>query len=106
MERQYLFTERAHLMCPDMTFGIAASVCAGFDPAKVTECAEKLSLAHPFLRAVIGHEEKTNAFFYDVGDTSKTEVIIKGGEISGLGSDEIISESESGKEGNSLEHQE
>lgn len=34
MERQYLFTERAHLMCPDMTFGIAASVHGGFDAKK------------------------------------------------------------------------
>ena len=26
MERQYLFTERAHLMCPGMCFGVAGLI--------------------------------------------------------------------------------
>lgn len=55
---------------------------------------QKLSLAHPFLRAVIGHEEENNTFFYDVGGSSKTEVIIKDGDISGLEDADIISEYE------------
>lgn len=94
MKRQYLFTERAHLMCPDMTFGIAAAVGARFDEAKVRETAEKLSWAHPFLRAVIGHEMENNAYFYDVGDTSKVEVIIKDEDISGIDAPDIIAEYE------------
>jgi len=75
---EYIFTERAHLMCPNMCFGIVASVNKSFDRNLVEKTVEKLSTAHPFLRALIACDEKANAYFYDVTDESKVEVIFAG----------------------------
>lgn len=51
---QYLLTERAHLMCPNMCFGILFSLGGAYDRAKAEAVLQALSAAHPFLRAVIG----------------------------------------------------
>ena len=44
---QYLFTERAHLMCPHMNFGIAMAVRHPFDENRIRETIGRLSAAHP-----------------------------------------------------------
>ena len=79
MMKQYIFTERAHLMCPSMYFGIAEVIESSFDPANLHAVFDKLAIAHPFLRAVLGHEESTNQFFYKITDKSKIEIIFKDG---------------------------
>lgn len=38
MKMEYLFTERAHLACPNMCFGIAASLGKTFDKERIEEC--------------------------------------------------------------------
>ena len=81
-------------MCPNMCFGIVASVNKSFDRNLVEKTVEKLSAAHPFLRALIACDEKANAYFYDVTYESKVEVIFAGklGEgTSCVESNEIIS---------------
>ncbi len=78
---QYIFTERAHLMCPHMYFGIAMAVCRPFDETRIRETMEKLSAAHPFLNALLGYEKEKNAYFYRVTDTSQAELLLKDREI-------------------------
>ena len=53
---QYLFTERAHLMCPNMCFGIVLSVSCPYGEDKIRASADLLAAAHPFLNALLGYE--------------------------------------------------
>lgn len=75
---EYLFTERAHLVCPNMCFGIAASLGKAFDKERIEESVARLAEAHPFLRARVGVENPTNSYFYDVKEFSQVEVIYAG----------------------------
>ena len=89
---QYLFTERAHLMCPHMNFGIAMAVCQPFDEARIRETMEKLSAAHPFLKALLGYEKDKNAYFYRVTDTPQAELLLKDREIGGTDDPAVLDE--------------
>ena len=42
---QYIVTERAHLMCPNMHFGIKARIAASYDKEKVQTALEALTSA-------------------------------------------------------------
>ncbi len=75
---EYLFTERAHLVCPNMCFAIAASLGKAFDKDRIEESITKLAEAHPFLRSRLGYEKETNSYFYDVKEQSQVEVIFAG----------------------------
>ncbi|MBO4900665.1 MAG: hypothetical protein J5509_10295 [Lachnospiraceae bacterium] len=88
MER--IFTERAHLMCPHMTFGIAMSTETSYDEARVKKCFDVLAEKHPFLRTVIGHDEKDNSFIYDVTDTSKIDLILCDESLTGVDDPALI----------------
>ena len=68
---EYLFTERAHLACPNMCFAIAASLGKAFDKKRIEKTVARLAEAHPFLRARLGYEKETNAYFYDVKEQSQ-----------------------------------
>ena len=83
---EYLFTERAHLACPNMCFGIAASLGKVFDKERIEETVARLAEAHPFLRARVGVENATNSYFYDVKEQSQVQVIFAG-EICGVAGD-------------------
>ena len=89
---EYLFTERAHLMCPNMCFGMAAVVNASYDENLIKTASDKLSAAHPFLNALLGYEEDTNRYFYNVGEKSQIKISLPGGEISGISAPEIFTE--------------
>ncbi len=75
---EYLFTERAHLVCPNMCFGIAASLGKALDKERIEKTVLGLVKAHPFLRARLGYEKETNSYFYDVKEQSQVEVIFVG----------------------------
>ena len=60
---EYLFTERAHLACPNMCFAIAASLGKAFDKDRIEESITKLAEAHPFLRSRLGYEKETTGIF-------------------------------------------
>ena len=75
---EYLFTERAHLACPNMCFAIAASLGKAFEKERIEECLVGLVGAHPFLRSRLGYEKETNSYFYDVKEQSQVEVIFAG----------------------------
>ena len=73
-----LFTERAHLACPNMCFSIAASLGKVFDKERVEGTVARLAEVHPFLRARLGYEKEANSYFYDVKEQSQVEVIFAG----------------------------
>lgn len=75
---EYLFTERAHLVCPNMCFAIAASLGKAFDKKRIEETVARLAEAHTFLRARLGYEKETNSYFYDVKEQAQVEVIFTG----------------------------
>ena len=45
--KKYLFTERAHYMCPNMHFGIIANIGKEFDEERLSESIKALKAAHP-----------------------------------------------------------
>lgn len=73
MNRQYIRSERAHYMCPNMHFGIRFSLHSVFEPQKIREILELLAAAHPFLRALVQREDGTDNLFYNVTDESKIQ---------------------------------
>ena len=75
---EYLFTERAHLVCPNMCFAIAACLGKSFDKERIDETVARLAEAHPFLRARLGYEKESNSYFYDVKEQTQVEVIYAG----------------------------
>ena len=75
---EYLFTERAHLVCPNMCFGVAASLGKAFDKERIEETVTRLAESHPFLRARLGYEKETNSYFYDVKEQRQVQVIFAG----------------------------
>ena len=85
---EYLFTERAHLVCPNMCFAIAASLGKAFDKERIEEAVGKLGEAHPFLRSRLGFENATNSYFYDVKELSQVQVIYAGEICGGAGDDD------------------
>ena len=91
---EYIFTERAHLMCPNMEFGIVMRVKSSFDKSKVKDSIAVLSEAHPFLKSLLGYDEQKNTYFYNITDESKTELIIKQNEIYSIEDEEVIREYE------------
>ncbi len=89
---QYLFTERAHLMCPHMNFGIVMSVRVPYDKERIRKALEQLSAAHPFLNALLGYEQDKNAYHYQVTDQPTTELKLKNREIPDEGDPEVLRE--------------
>lgn len=79
-----IFTERAHLMCPGMNFGIAMSVNSVFDKERIAEAFDIIAGNHPFLKAVLGYEKTINSYFYDVTDTSRIDLKIYDESLSGI----------------------
>ena len=87
---QYLFTERAHLMCPHMCFGIVMAVRRGYDEGEIRRSLNRLAAAHPFLRSFLGYEKDRNAYFYDITDQSKTQFLPTESGICGIESPEVM----------------
>lgn len=94
MIRQYLYTERAHLMCPDMNFGIVCEVNSPFDENKIRHTLSVLIKAHPFLSALLGYEEDTNRYFYNITSDSQVDLIVMDENIAGLYDKLVIREYE------------
>jgi len=73
-----------------MYFGIAETVNSPFDPEKITDTFQKLSFAHPFLRALLGYEENSNRYYHDITDSLKAEIIQYNAEAESFGSKTIL----------------
>ena len=89
---QYLFTERAHLMCPRMCFGIAVTVPRPFDADRIRAALPRLSDAHPFLNALLGYEAEGNRYYYRVTDRPRTELFLYNLRIAGADAPEVMDE--------------
>ena len=89
---EYIFTERAHLMCPRMVFGIVAAARRPYDENAIRSAMERLAAAHPFLNALLGYEEERSAYFYRITDRPTAEILLKGRELGGIGSPEVMEE--------------
>ena len=89
---QYIFTERAQLMCPHMNFGIVMSVRVPYEEERVRKALEQLSAAHPFLNALLGYEQDKNAYYCRVTDRPTTELRLKAREIPDAGDPEVLRE--------------
>ena len=89
---QYLFTERAHLMCPHMNFGIVMSVRVPYKEKQIRKTLEQLSAAHPFLNALLDYEQNKNAYYYRVTDQPTAELKLKDREVPDAGDPEMLRE--------------
>ena len=73
--KKYLYTERAHYMCPNMHFGIIANIGKEFDEERLIESIEALKAAHPLLASLISEEEGTGKIFYEKQDDLEIPVV-------------------------------
>lgn len=94
MTRQYIFTERTHLMCPNMYFGIVETVNKTFDTNELETAFQKISDAHPFLTALLGYEKENNQYYYDVTGSSKIDFFMKDTEIASIDDQAVFDEYE------------
>ena len=72
---QKIYTERAHLMCPNMFFGIVISIHAAFERDKLFKTCSAISEAHPFLRALLGHDE--GGYYYNITDENRVQLLME-----------------------------
>jgi NRPS condensation-like uncharacterized protein len=63
MDRQYIVTERAHLMCPNMHFGILLSIDKKYDINRIRDVIRSLSEAHPFLKCLIANDGSGKLYY-------------------------------------------
>lgn len=75
--KNYIYTERAHLMCPNMHFGIMTKIKSNYEEEQVRQSINVLQKAHPFLQSLITKETGTGRFYYQVQDYLKIPIIIK-----------------------------
>ncbi len=76
-ERKYLYTERAHYMCPNMHFGIVAEIEAEFDAKRIIESIDVLKSAHPLMRSLIAEEKGSSMIYYEEQSELEIPVTIK-----------------------------
>lgn len=75
--RKYLYTERAHYMCPNMHFGIMAEIGAKFDANRIIEGIGVLKSAHPLMRSLIAEEQGSSGIYYEEHPELEIPVTIK-----------------------------
>ena len=76
-DRKYLYTERAHYMCPNMHFGIMAEIGAEFDANGINESIAVLKSAHPLMRSLIAEEQESSKVYYEEHPELEIPVTIK-----------------------------
>ena len=76
-DRKYLYTERAHYMCPNMHFGIMAEIGVAFDADRITGSIDVLKSAHPLMRSLIAEEQGSSRIYYEEHPELEIPVTIK-----------------------------
>lgn len=76
MERQYIRTERAHFMCPNMHFGIVVRIAAEYELEKVQRTLKQIVVAHPVLNCVIAQDEN-NELYYEHKENSTIFLMVR-----------------------------
>jgi len=77
VDRKYLYTERAHYMCPNMHFGIMVEIGAEFDADGIIEGIGVLKSAHPLMRSLIAEEHGSSKIYYEENPELEIPVTIK-----------------------------
>lgn len=77
-------------MCPNMFFGIVISIHAAFERDILFKTCSAISEAHPFLRALLGHDE--DGYYYKITDENRVQLIFKDVEVFGIDDEIIINE--------------
>ena len=77
MKKQYVLTERAHFMCPNMHFGMIMEIEKEFIAEKVQETLDRMAEAHSFLKSLIAYEDGTDKLYYKVTEHSQVSCLIK-----------------------------
>lgn len=75
--KNYVYTERAHFMCPNMHFGIMAKIESNYDEGQLRQSIDTLQKAHPFLQSLIAEETDTGRFYYQIQDDLNIPVMVK-----------------------------
>lgn len=75
--KNYVYTERAHFMCPNMHFGIMAKIESNYDEGQLKQSIDTLQKAHPFLQSLIAEETDTGRFYYQIQDYLNIPVMVK-----------------------------
>ena len=75
--RNYVYMERAHFMCPDMHFGIMAKMESSYDEERLRQSIDALQKAHPFLQSLIAEETDTGRIYYQIQDYLNIPVMVK-----------------------------
>jgi len=81
-EHQYLRTERAHFMCPNMFFGILFDLKKDYLETEIQNTLNRLCEAHPFLRSVISYEDGSNNLYYKDTGVSQIQIFVRNGDFS------------------------
>lgn len=76
-DRNYVYTERAHFMCPNMYFGIMAKIESNYDEEQLRKSIDVLQKAHPFLHSLIADEKDTGRIYYQIQDYLNIPVMVK-----------------------------
>lgn len=76
-DRNYVYTERAHFMCPNMHFGIMAKIESNYDEEQLRQSIDILQKAHPFLQSLIAEEKDTGRIYYQIQDYLNVPVMVK-----------------------------
>ena len=77
MKRQYVMSERAHFMCPNMHFGMLMKIQKEYEKEKVEATLLRMAEAHPFLKSLIAYEQGTDKLYYDVKQNSQIELKLR-----------------------------
>lgn len=75
--KNYVYTERAHFMCPNMHFGIMAKIESNYNEGQLRKSIDTLQKAHPFLQSLIAEETDTGRFYYQIQDGLNIPVLVK-----------------------------
>lgn len=77
MKRNYLVTERAHFMCPNMHFGILTELEKEYDKESVEATLNRMAEAHPFLKCLIEYENGTDKLYYKITERPQISLSIR-----------------------------
>ena len=76
-DRKYLYTERAHYMCPNMHFGILVEIEARFDASGIIASIGDIKSAHPLMRSLIAEEQGSSKIYYEEHSELEIPITIK-----------------------------
>lgn len=82
MKRQYVVSERAYFMCPDMHLGMIMEIAKEYNEEQLEATFQRMAEAHPFLKSLIAYEEETNKLYYHITDVSQSNIVIRSSKFS------------------------